>query len=157
MSILGKSFESTHRYKPAIVFLARVNDPFFKENTFTGRNAHLKLVPVLLDSPDSPKLSSTQLQETSLARSPNHISNSSDLFDRFRSSFKSSEVNDSLQKRNGCTSNREDLLQKTDLAMTNLLLRLDQVAAQCTAAQLHGGGRLISEEKFQVTIRKYIC
>lgn len=52
--------------------------------------------------------------------------------------------------RNGCTSTRENLLAKTDVAMANLLVRLDQVAAQCSVAQVHGGGRLISEEKFQV-------
>ncbi|CAG9865501.1 unnamed protein product [Phyllotreta striolata] len=53
------------------------------------------------------------------------------------------------QKRNGCTSNREDLLQKTDVAMANLLARLNQVTEQCTTAQQHGGGRLIDEDKFQ--------
>lgn len=55
------------------------------------------------------------------------------------------------QIRNGCTSNRENLLAKTDVAMASLLVRLDQVAAQCSAAQVHGGGRFISEEKFQVS------
>ncbi|CAH1119218.1 unnamed protein product [Phaedon cochleariae] len=50
---------------------------------------------------------------------------------------------------NGCTANRDGLLQKTDCAMANLLARLDQVAGQCAAAQVHGGGRFISEEKFQ--------
>ncbi|XP_017783981.1 PREDICTED: FERM and PDZ domain-containing protein 4 [Nicrophorus vespilloides] len=52
--------------------------------------------------------------------------------------------------RNGCMSSRENLLAKTDVAMASLLVRLDQVAAQCTAAQIHGGGRLMSEDKFQV-------
>lgn len=52
--------------------------------------------------------------------------------------------------RNGCTAARDILLAKTDVAMASLLVRLDQVAAQCSAAQVHGGGRLISEEKFQV-------
>lgn len=56
--------------------------------------------------------------------------------------------------QNGCTSTRELLLAKTDVAMASLLVRLDQVAAQCSAAQVHGGGRLISEEKFQVGIEK---
>lgn len=56
------------------------------------------------------------------------------------------------QIRNGCTSNRENLLAKTDVAMASLLVRLDQVAAQCSAAQVHGGGRFISEEKFQVSL-----
>lgn len=48
-----------------------------------------------------------------------------------------------------CLSNREHLLAKTDVAMSSLLVRLDQVATQCTAAQEHGGGRLMCEEKFQ--------
>lgn len=53
--------------------------------------------------------------------------------------------------QNGCLSTRENLLAKTDVAMASLLVRLDQVAAQCNAAQVHGGGRLICEEKFQVS------
>lgn len=57
--------------------------------------------------------------------------------------------------QNGCLSTRENLLAKTDAAMASLLVRLDQVAAQCNAAQVHGGGRLICEEKFQV--RKIVC
>ena len=52
--------------------------------------------------------------------------------------------------RNGCVSNRENLLAKTDNAMSSLLVKLDQVAAVCHAAQAHGGGRLMCEEKFQV-------
>lgn len=46
-------------------------------------------------------------------------------------------------------NNRENMLSKTDVAMANLLVRLDQVAAQCSAAQVHGGGSLMCEEKFQ--------
>lgn len=41
------------------------------------------------------------------------------------------------------------LLAKTDLAMTGLLVRLDQIAAQCSAAQTAGGGVLIDEVRFQ--------
>ncbi|KAK5650693.1 hypothetical protein RI129_001722 [Pyrocoelia pectoralis] len=52
--------------------------------------------------------------------------------------------------KNGCISTRENLLTKTDAAMGSLLIRLDQVAAQCNAAQIHGGGSLMSEEKFQI-------
>lgn len=52
--------------------------------------------------------------------------------------------------RNGC-STRENLLAKTDVAMANLLVRLDQVAAQCSAAQVRGGGTLMCEKKFQVS------
>lgn len=55
--------------------------------------------------------------------------------------------------RNGCSSpfggSRENMLAKTDVAMANLLVRLDQVAAQCSTAQMHGGGTLMCEEKFQ--------
>lgn len=53
--------------------------------------------------------------------------------------------------RNGI-STRENLLAKTDVAMANLLVRLDQVAAQCSAAQARGGGAQMCEEKFQVSI-----
>lgn len=59
--------------------------------------------------------------------------------------------NQQQQQQNGCLSTRENLLAKTDVAMASLLVRLDQVAAQCNAAQVHGGGRLICEEKFQVS------
>ncbi|KAF5288111.1 hypothetical protein FQA39_LY15498 [Lamprigera yunnana] len=52
--------------------------------------------------------------------------------------------------KNGCISRRENLLAKTDAAMGSLLVRLDEVAAQCNAAQIHGGGNLMSEEKFQI-------
>ncbi|KAL3278442.1 hypothetical protein HHI36_013763 [Cryptolaemus montrouzieri] len=58
--------------------------------------------------------------------------------------------------RNGCTSTKENLLAKTDVAMASLLVRLDQLAAQCSAAQVHGGGRLISEEKFQIAKEELI-
>ena len=52
--------------------------------------------------------------------------------------------------RNGSCAMRENLLAKADAAMASLLVRLDQVAAQCSASQAHGGGRLMCEEKFQV-------
>lgn len=59
--------------------------------------------------------------------------------------------------RNGTISafggSRENMLAKTDVAMANLLVRLDQVAAQCSAAQVHGGGSLMCEEKFQVSFK----
>ncbi|XP_057666349.1 FERM and PDZ domain-containing protein 4 [Diorhabda carinulata] len=111
-----------------------------------GRAAHLKLVPIPLDSPDNSKYN---FEEHNVSGSLNHPQATTD--DRLKCSFKSNEQNNgSCGKINGCTSNRENLLQKTDTAMGNLLIRLDQVAAQCTAAQLHGGGKLISEEKFQV-------
>lgn len=52
--------------------------------------------------------------------------------------------------KNGCTSSKESLLVKTDVAMASLLVRLDQIAAQCDAAQAHGGGKLMCEEEFQI-------
>uniref|UniRef100_A0A1B0ATT6 Uncharacterized protein n=1 Tax=Glossina palpalis gambiensis TaxID=67801 RepID=A0A1B0ATT6_9MUSC len=51
--------------------------------------------------------------------------------------------------KNGHVIDAEQLLVKTDVAMTGLLVKLDQVAAQCTAAQAAGGGTSIDEEKFQ--------
>ncbi|XP_044756049.1 uncharacterized protein LOC123314773 isoform X2 [Coccinella septempunctata] len=58
--------------------------------------------------------------------------------------------------RNGCSSTGENLIAKTDVAMASLLVRLDQVAAQCSAAQTQGGGRLICEEKFQAAKEELI-
>ncbi|XP_061395069.1 uncharacterized protein LOC133330674 [Musca vetustissima] len=51
--------------------------------------------------------------------------------------------------KNGHVIDAEALLAKTDVAMAGLLVKLDQVAAQCTAAQAAGGGSSIDEEKFQ--------
>ncbi|KAH8280104.1 hypothetical protein KR018_007777 [Drosophila ironensis] len=51
--------------------------------------------------------------------------------------------------KNGHLIDGEALLGKTDVAMAGLLIRLDQVAAQCSAAQAAGGGTSIDEEKFQ--------
>lgn len=54
------------------------------------------------------------------------------------------------EPRNGhVVVNVESLLAKTDVAMAGLLFKLDQIAAQCSAAQAAGGGVLIDEEKFQ--------
>ncbi|KAH8369385.1 hypothetical protein KR009_009257 [Drosophila setifemur] len=51
--------------------------------------------------------------------------------------------------KNGHLIDGEALLGKTDVAMAGLLIKLDQVAAQCSAAQAAGGGTSIDEEKFQ--------
>lgn len=46
--------------------------------------------------------------------------------------------------------NVEALLTKTDVAMAGLLVKLDQVAAQCSVAQSAGGGISIDETKFEM-------
>ncbi|XP_037711772.1 uncharacterized protein LOC119548545 isoform X1 [Drosophila subpulchrella] len=51
--------------------------------------------------------------------------------------------------KNGHLIDGEALLGKTDVAMAGLLIKLDQVAAQCSVAQAAGGGTSIDEEKFQ--------
>lgn len=51
--------------------------------------------------------------------------------------------------KNGHVIDAEALLSKTDVAMAGLLVKLDQVAAQCTTAQAAGGGSSIDEDKFQ--------
>lgn len=51
--------------------------------------------------------------------------------------------------KNGHVIDSEALLTKTDIAMAGLLVKLDQVAAKCSAAQLAGGGANIDEDKFQ--------
>lgn len=107
-----------------------------------GRGAHLVAIPI--DSPtDSPKTQNDpSLNRPSISyqyepRSPRLLP---EVGHRNGSGV-----------RNGCNSTRENLLSKTDVAMGSLLVRLDQVAVQCTAAQVHGGGKFISEEKFQVS------
>lgn len=54
-----------------------------------------------------------------------------------------------LESRNGHVINVDSLMAKTDIAMAGLLMKLDQIAAQCQAAQSAGGGTSIDEEKFQ--------
>lgn len=54
-----------------------------------------------------------------------------------------------LESRNGHVINVDSLMAKTDVAMAGLLMKLDQIAAQCSAAQSAGGGEDIDETKFQ--------
>lgn len=65
--------------------------------------------------------------------------------------IKSPPINGSplLESRNGHVLNVDTLMAKTDVAMAGLLIKLDQIAAQCSAAQSAGGGADIDEEKFQ--------
>lgn len=56
-----------------------------------------------------------------------------------------------LSNKNGHVINVESLLAKTNVAMSGLLIKLDQVAVQCTNAQHAGGGTDIDEDKFQAT------
>lgn len=51
---------------------------------------------------------------------------------------------------NGHIMRRDELLSRSDDALAVLLVRLDQLAAQCDRAQSQGGGHHINEEKFQV-------
>ncbi|KAJ8932466.1 hypothetical protein NQ318_000126, partial [Aromia moschata] len=59
------------------------------------------------------------------------------------------QVNRGSQVKNGCTSNREHPAGQDGRGDGQLAGQTGQVAAQCSAAQVHGGGRFISEEKFQ--------
>lgn len=52
---------------------------------------------------------------------------------------------------------REDLLSRSDDALGILLVRLDQLAAECDRAQFQGGGHQINEEKFQVRLSNFLC
>ncbi|GAB0097417.1 FERM domain-containing protein [Sergentomyia squamirostris] len=54
-----------------------------------------------------------------------------------------------LSSKNGHVMSVETLLAKTDVAMAGLLVKLDQIAAMCSAAQAAGGGISIDEDKFQ--------
>ncbi|XP_058055847.1 uncharacterized protein LOC131207253 [Anopheles bellator] len=54
-----------------------------------------------------------------------------------------------LSNKNGHVLNVDTLMAKTDVAMAGLLVKLDQVAAACSAAQAAGGGTSIDEAKFQ--------
>lgn len=134
-----------------------------------GRGAHLTAVPI--QCPDSPKFQrhnrtfsqphNDQQQQplqvytnTSLhSRSNSESDCNHSVFSKNLAKFQQGEQQQQKvvgAMQNGCLSSRENLLAKTDVAMASLLVRLDQVAAQCSAAQIHGGGRLICEEKFQV-------
>uniref|UniRef100_A0A182PFF7 FERM domain-containing protein n=1 Tax=Anopheles epiroticus TaxID=199890 RepID=A0A182PFF7_9DIPT len=54
-----------------------------------------------------------------------------------------------LSNKNGHVLNVDTLMAKTDVAMAGLLVKLDQVAAACSAAQTAGGGSAIDEDRFQ--------
>uniref|UniRef100_A0A182N6Q9 FERM domain-containing protein n=1 Tax=Anopheles dirus TaxID=7168 RepID=A0A182N6Q9_9DIPT len=54
-----------------------------------------------------------------------------------------------LANKNGHVLNVDTLMAKTDVAMAGLLVKLDQVAAACSAAQTAGGGTAIDEDRFQ--------
>lgn len=56
-----------------------------------------------------------------------------------------------LSNKNGHVINVDTLLAKTNVAMSGLLIKLDQVAIQCTNAQQAGGGTDIDEDKFEST------
>ncbi|KAF7283189.1 hypothetical protein GWI33_001207 [Rhynchophorus ferrugineus] len=104
-----------------------------------GKNTQLTTVAVHIHSPSSPE--SIQVHEK-------HVEASDISLIEQDMGYSSMNM---LPQRNGCSSNRENLLAKTDIAMAGLLVRLDQVAAQCSIAQVRGGGKFISEDKFQMT------
>lgn len=54
-----------------------------------------------------------------------------------------------LSNKNGHVINVATLMSKTNMAMSGLLIKLDQVAAVCQEAQNAGGGSEIDEDKFQ--------
>jgi hypothetical protein len=55
-----------------------------------------------------------------------------------------------LSNRNGHVLNIATLMSKTSMAMSGLLMKLDQVAVLCADAQTAGGGQEIDEGKFQM-------
>ncbi|KAG5680286.1 hypothetical protein PVAND_009804 [Polypedilum vanderplanki] len=55
-----------------------------------------------------------------------------------------------LANKNGHVINIATLMAKTSVAMSGLLMKLDQVAVLCTDAQTAGGGQEIDEGKFQI-------
>lgn len=130
---------------------------------FSGRGAHFTTVPI--DSPDSPNCGAHNdvppPPRPPMYSNATHVRSFSESNCRDRTLPKSTKFkeaqeffqrNGSSPVKNGCTSTRENLLAKTDVAMSSLLMRLDQVAAQCSVAQVHGGGRMMCEEKFQVNL-----
>lgn len=54
-----------------------------------------------------------------------------------------------LSNKNGHVINVATLMAKTSMAMSGLLVKLDQVAVMCSDAQNAGGGSEIDEDKFQ--------
>lgn len=54
-----------------------------------------------------------------------------------------------LSNKNGHVINVATLMGKTSMAMSGLLVKLDQVAVMCSDAQNAGGGSEIDEDKFQ--------
>ncbi|XP_025834004.1 uncharacterized protein LOC108738555 isoform X2 [Agrilus planipennis] len=104
---------------------------------FLGRGSQLTIVPI--SSPESPKI----LQSNGL-HSPKIGNGNVCMKERER------DRGETIVQ-NGCTSTNGSLLNKTDVAMTSLLDRINQIANQCNAAQVHGGGKMMCEDKFQVS------
>jgi hypothetical protein len=59
-------------------------------------------------------------------------------------------VSPQLANKNGHVINIATLMTKTSMALSGLLMKLDQVVVLCTDAQNAGGGQEIDEEKFQL-------
>lgn len=92
-------------------------------------------------TPPHPLLSSPQLQRKIHNSSP---TNQSQNYPNSTKAFSNKYI-----IKNGHVIDSEVLLAKTDVAMAGLLVKLDQIAAQCAAAQSAGGGTSIDEDKFQ--------
>lgn len=93
----------------------------------------------------SPQMSRRISNSPQPGRSPSPIS---PLFD-FTSSPGSPRLVSPRIGQSPLVVNVASLMSKTDVAMSGLLVRLDQIAAQCSAAQTAGGGVLIDEARFQ--------
>ncbi|XP_071050930.1 FERM and PDZ domain-containing protein 4 isoform X1 [Onthophagus taurus] len=130
---------------------------------YLGRGAQMTVAPPPLDSPEynneiptpppPPTCSMHHARSLSDSRMPSprlfcKSPRCKDKFEHAKQLLNGTPSNSPV--KNGCVSNRENLLSKTDVAMASLLVRLDQVAAQCNAAQIHGGGKYMCEEKFQI-------
>lgn len=125
---------------------SRATSPDNRQNQISVDNKHF--LNNLENKPQPPETPPRPIKDNHWQdKSPNRT-------DQEQLNIISHTANNTSTLKNGYTSafggSRENMLAKTDVAMANLLVRLDQVAAQCSTAQMHGGGTLMCEEKFQV-------
>lgn len=97
---------------------------------------------------DCPKENGTSSNSVTILFSP-QMNRKLNVNEPIKSPSVSANGSPLLESRNGHVVNVQSLMAKTDLAMSGLLMKLDQIAAQCSAAQSAGGGASIDEEKFQ--------
>ncbi|XP_055614491.1 serine/threonine-protein kinase pakG, partial [Uranotaenia lowii] len=126
----------------------------FNRDELTDKSSPLALAPVPMNRQNGHYRSHSDCPPVSLKTPPPELKPQLSLLCSPQMSRKTSTHSNPaspiLSNKNGHVLNVDTLMSKTDVAMAGLLVKLDQVAAMCSAAQTAGGGSSIDEEKFQL-------